>query len=232
MVRKLFYMRKFTYESFNMIKKATQKSALAIKRAKSIKLDAIHYKCSNQALVDDSISKYLNSTRNAVENILEMCNVVATLHELVVNNKIVESDLDYFCESVSLSKSSSTFRKYVCIGRRYDNFKKYIENLPSSYTTLYEITTAPPELFELLMQSGKVHKLISHRDVKELLSKTPTSTTSKKATSSSAPITLKFVESYLTEDIKKLISNFYNELRALSNIEIDVTDAKFLKVKT
>jgi hypothetical protein len=228
MVRKLFYMRIFIYESFNMINKATQKSTLAIKRAKLIKINALTYKCSNQALVDDSISKYLNSTRNAVENILEMCKVVATLHELVVNNKIVESDLNYFCESVSLAKNSSTFRKYVCIGKRYDNFKKYIENLPSSYTILYEITTAPPEFFELLMQSGKVHQLISHRDVKVLLNKTPTSTASNKSTSSSAQITLKFIESYLTEDVKKLISDFYNDLRAISDIEIDVTDAKFL----
>jgi hypothetical protein len=157
-----------------------------------------------------------------------MSKTVAAVHEYVVTDQIDEADLDYFCASVGLDKSSSTFRKYVCIGKRYDMFKQYIKHLPSSYTTLYEITTAPPELFESVMKSGHIHELISLRDVKVLLNKAPSHVSQSVQKAPSAPITLKFVERDLPNDVKKLIADFYQQLRTISDIEVDITNAKFL----
>ncbi len=191
-----------------------------------------HYaRCRNKKFIDAQVAFYLKTTLTAVENILLMSRTVAAVHEYVVTDQIDEADLDYFCASVGLSKNSSTFRKYVCIGKRYDMFKKYIKHLPSSYTTLYEITTAPPELFESVMKSGEIHELISLRDVKVLLQKAPNNLSQSKQKIHSAPITLKFDEQKLPNDVKKLIADFYQQLRFISEIEVDITSAKFLNLE-
>lgn len=209
--------------------KSTKKTPSIYTKEKRLAIEnKLSVKCRNKKFIDAQVEHYIKKTRSAVESILLMSKTVAAVHEYVVTDQLDEADLDYFCASVGLNKNSSTFRKYVCIGKRYDMFKKYIKHLPSSYTTLYEITTAPPELFEAIMQSGEIHELISLRDVKVLLQKAPNHDSKSKNESTSAPITLKFTECNLSNDVKKLIANFYHQLRAISNIEVDITNAKFL----
>lgn len=81
------------------------------------------------------------------------------------------------------------------------------------------------------MKSGEIHELISLRDVKVLLQKAPNNLSQSKQKIHSAPITLKFDEQKLPNDVKKLIADFYQQLRFISDIEVDITSAKFLNLE-
>jgi len=76
--------------------------------------------------------------------------------------------MKYFCFSVGLTREGSTFRKFERIGSCVDKFRTYIDKLPDSYTTLYEITTLDDELFEQLMENNEIHSYVTLKDIKRL----------------------------------------------------------------
>lgn len=124
-----------------------------------------------QSMVDGLIQRYQKSTKNAVENILEMGLAVKEIYHQSKNGVLNDSDLQYFCKTVGLDPKSSMFRKYKCIGEKAHIFKQYLDKLPQSFSVIYEIATLDADLFDSLVVNGKVGANITLEELKRLASK-------------------------------------------------------------
>lgn len=58
---------------------------------------------------------------------------------------------DEFKAFVGDIKAGPTIRKYLAIGKHYDKFYQYAELLPNAWTSIYEITLLPAEVFDALV---------------------------------------------------------------------------------
>lgn len=137
------------------------------------KLEKFSKKCKNQTIVNSYIKSYQQFTKDTVENILKIGTLVLEMKQKQDLGELDDSDMKYFCFSVGLTESSSTFRKFKKIGECNDRFQKYLEKLPNSYSVLYEITTLEPELFEELMVNNDIHSYVTLKDIKQLSGKVP-----------------------------------------------------------
>lgn len=61
----------------------------------------------------------------------------------------------HFCKEVGYSDNSSTIRKFIAIGKVYPRFIQYADQLPSAWTTIYQITQIPADEFENYLKHGK-----------------------------------------------------------------------------
>lgn len=127
----------------------------------------------NQKVTDEYIQRYRNLTKGTVEHILQMSECVVEMKQKEKSGELNDYDMKYFCHSVGITEGSSTFRKFERIGVCVEQFRKYLDKLPNSYTVLYEITTLDPEKFEELMTNEEIHSLVTLKDVKKLGGKVP-----------------------------------------------------------
>ena len=135
------------------------------------KLENLKTKCTDISFINQSISNYQKQTKNVVEQTLLMCETVNSIHEKVKKGELKECDLDYFCNSVGLDKKGSTFRKFICISRHSESFRKYIDRVPSTISVLYEITTLDPDMFEMMIKNNLLNQSITLNEVKKLSNK-------------------------------------------------------------
>jgi len=200
--------------------------------SKRIKLTAVQKyeklasKVSNPSLVKELIEKYQSDTKNAVQNILNMCRTVRLLNDKVKSKELTEADLNYFCATVCLDKKSSTFRKYLCIADKAQLFEKYLEKVPASYTILYEITTLDPDQFELLLKSKQLSNFITLKEVKRISGKTPSV---QPKNTSEVVLSVKFDTTNVSKESLKVIAECYEYLKPLHDVEIAIPNAKMLQ---
>jgi hypothetical protein len=64
-------------------------------------------KCKNIAVTDEFIQRYQQSTKNAIEQILKMGEIVLELYELSKDGILNEHDLNYFCMNVGIDEKGS-----------------------------------------------------------------------------------------------------------------------------
>jgi hypothetical protein len=197
----------------------TRKKLTAVQRYQKLS-----EKVSNKKLVDELIKKYQKDTKNAVQNIINMCKTTKELQEKVKFDFLKESDLNYFCATVNLNKNSSTFRKYLCIADKADLFEKYLEKVPASYTILYEITTLDADQFELLIKSKQFNNFITLNDVKKISGKV-----SKNQKSNKLSLNVIFDKDKTSKESLKIIAECYQYLRNLGDIELEVSARDILK---
>lgn len=60
-----------------------------------------------------------------------------------------------FCKEVGYRDNSSTIRKFIAIGKVYPRFIQYADQLPSAWTTIYQITQIPADEFDNYLKRGK-----------------------------------------------------------------------------
>jgi hypothetical protein len=104
-------------------------------------------------VVNGTVQEYVNKfhlfAAKTAQSVLEMCKVI---HDAKVN--LQEKSFLQFCKQINLPAGSSTISKYLKIGERYNQFIKYTDRLPNSWTSLYLITDIPEDQFEnVLLQS-------------------------------------------------------------------------------
>ncbi len=152
---------------------------MKVKLTTEQKLTKLYNKSNNPKLLDLYIDRYMTQTKSTVENLLNVCETLRDLDDSVKNLILNEDDLNYFCKKVGLNKSSSTYRKYVCIGKKVELLRQYIDTIPSSVSTIYEICTLDSEKFEQLIQWNLISHTTTLHDLKEMSGKLSVSNTSK-----------------------------------------------------
>ena len=172
--------------------------------------------CKNQKVVDGYIKNYQTYTKDTVENILKLSSLIVEMKDKEKSGELDESDMKYFCFSVGLTREGSTFRKFERIGSCVDKFRTYIDKLPDSYTTLYEITTLDDELFERLMENDEIHSYVTLKDIKRLGNKVTNNKKFKKYSS----FKVIFNHDKLDRDDEKLLKLVIKGLNKLYEKEI------------
>jgi len=126
---------------------------------------------SNQQVADVYVKRYQESTKNALEHILNMGEAVSEIYEKYKKGELKEFDVDYFCEKVNLDRKSSTFRKYKAIGQNANRFREYLHKLPSTFSVLYEMATLDGDEFEDFVARAEFNKKITLDEFKKILNK-------------------------------------------------------------
>jgi hypothetical protein len=124
-------------------------------------------------------------SKKTAQSTLEMCRVVyEAKHELE------SQDFLKFCNEIGRKGEDATARKYLKIGEKYDQFYQYAELLPNSWTSIYEITQLPSEIFEALVTTENSMANMTGAQIKELMGKgVDDKSQSSAATNSPTPTT-------------------------------------------
>ena len=179
------------------------------------RLIGISKNCKNIQLTKDLVKTFRESTKGSVEQILKMSKSVFEMKLKKDNDELNDYDMNYFCLSVGFREDSSTFRKFKLMGEKYEQFIRYMDKLPSSYTVLYEITTLDPDKFEELMSNGDIYNYITLKDVKKLGNKTTVNQ------QDDVVLSLSFDKS-IDDRTKESLFSIIKELKSLKDIKIDI----------
>ena len=182
------------------------------------KMNNLYSKSTNQKLLDSFIQRYLLQTKSTLENLFNVCETLRELDDSVKNLKLELSDLDYFCHKVGLNKSGSTYRKYVCIGKKVDLLREYIDTIPSSVSTIYEICTLDSDKFEELVRVQLITQTTTLHELKELTGKVCSSKKTK--TSTDDFLNIHFDFDSLTDKSKNDLVKFFKVLSSNTEFKI------------
>lgn len=117
-------------------------------------------KTSSQFYVD-SFKIYASKTAQAT---IEMCRIVAE-----AKNNLIKERFQTFCTEIGHQKEDATIRKYIVIGNHYQQFIKYVELLPNSWTSIYLITQLPAEVFDALVLTNNSMANMTAAQIKALM---------------------------------------------------------------
>jgi hypothetical protein len=161
----------FAQNLFNLLKKVIFMKQSKPKKTPFEKQQLVIQKCKDKILTDEFIAKYQNSTKGAIEQILNMGESVLEVYELSKDGYLNEYDLNYFCMNVGINQKSSTFRKYKAIGDNAGKFRECMDKLPSAFSVLYELATLEADLFEKIVINGEFGKNLTLKQVRQLANK-------------------------------------------------------------
>gem|GEM_PF-3971427 len=182
------------------------------------KVEKFATKCKNKFLVDSYVNRYLQQTKSAVENLIAMSEIIYEMNSKVENAELSMNDLNYFCSSVGIDKKSSYFRKHVCIGKKADFLKKFINKIPSAVSTVYEITTVDADEIERLIEWNKLQPNTTLAELKSLVMKTTSNEKIKDKEINHIKIDFDYKK--LSADVKLKIYDFYKSIK--NNKELTV----------
>jgi hypothetical protein len=183
------------------------------------KMNKLYEKSINQKLVDSFIEKYFLHTTSSLESLFNVCETLLELDESVKNLQLNESDLDYFCMKVGLTKTGSTYRKYVCIGKKVHLLRNYVHTIPSVVSTIYEICTLDSDKFEEMVKQRLITQTTTLNDLKVLTGKV--STKKKKSSNEDDFLSIQFEFDSLSDKSRIELINFFKIIS--SNTEFKIT---------
>jgi hypothetical protein len=77
-------------------------------------------------------------------------------------------DRERFYADVKLDPKGSTVRKLMAIGQQLPRFQPYLNIIPNTWTTLYELARLEDEEFKMVVDSGVLHPLVTLREIDEV----------------------------------------------------------------
>ncbi len=107
-------------------------------------------------------------SKKTAQSTLEMCRVVYE-----AKKELDSQDFLKFCNEIGRKGEDATVRKYLKIGEKFDKFYQYAELLPNSWTSIYEITQLPNDVFEALVTTENSMANMSGDQIKLLMGKKP-----------------------------------------------------------
>jgi hypothetical protein len=122
--------------------------------------------------VEKYAQQFLTFAKASTENTISMCELLNNAKiELKQKENNQKNELfNALCKSIGYSKGANdpTIKKFVRIGECANRFRPYIDKLPNSWTTLYEITQLDNGLFEHAIENGAINIKMIGREVKSL----------------------------------------------------------------
>ncbi len=171
--------------------------------------------------------EFLSFAKASTENTIAMCELLnrakVEFREKEQNNK--NKLFNLLCESIGYPKGANdpTIKKYVRIGESAQRFRPYIDRLPNSWTTLYEITQLDGKTFDDAIDNGTINIKMIGRDVKTLKQLSNPKATKKIADKSKKAA----IQITIATDERKQIDALFKELEVLKfsyKLEINPND--------
>lgn len=116
---------------------------------------------------DEYVRQFRKQEQATAAAILDMARVVYEAHQA-----LDEGDFDHFCNQVGYSANSSSIRKFLAIGKVQPRMKAYADQLPTGWTSIYQLTQIPAETFEKMVANGQSLATLTGTDVRELVKST------------------------------------------------------------
>jgi hypothetical protein len=177
--------------------------------------------CKNKLATEELIEQYQNSTKSAIEQILNMGVAVNEINKQFKSEQLNKYDVNYFCMSVGISHKSSTFRKYDAIGKNADKFKMYMNKLPTAFSVLYEIATLESDLFEEIFINSDKGANITLKELRAIANKNSNVPTKNKSPNESS-FKVIFNLNKISPETKRIIGDVFKDLMNLKDIEVEV----------
>jgi len=129
-------------------------------------------------------SEYSKFAVKTAQSTVEMCRVIYEAKE-----SLEKSEYASFLKDIGRKPDDPTIRKYLAIGERYDDLIAYANLLPSSWTSIYEITQIPSDSFMAMVATGESMANLTGAQIK-LLKGNDSSAKPSTPDSSSASLTM------------------------------------------
>ncbi len=182
---------------------------------------------------DSSVVQLATDFKNyfvkSADNILEMARVVTQANQDLKGQRYKE-----FCHLIGFETQSSTLKKLLKIGEKYDLLKKNINALPASWTTLYQISLISSDDIVKYVDSGIINPDLKAKDLKistsviqAVKNKSVPNGTVKKGGYEFKVVLSKEPSEQVTQKIQKIL----NECKRLESAEVEVGSSleEFLK---
>lgn len=109
---------------------------------------------SNTNIISKQVTEYANQfkvqAKKTAEGVLEMARVVFDAKQLGT------ADFEVFCSEVGYKSDSSTIRKLASIGKQYLVLSSRSKSLPTSWTTLYQVSRLTAEMIDQKISEGVI----------------------------------------------------------------------------
>ena len=109
--------------------------------------------------VDDLVREYNTFATKSSENVLGLASTILKVDDLG------RRDREWFYAQVRLDPKGSTARKLRVIGQKLPKFQPYLNILPNTWTTLYELARLEDEDFKTVIDSGVLHPFVTLREI-------------------------------------------------------------------
>jgi hypothetical protein len=108
------------------------------------------------------VEKFQSYARKTAESILEMAKVV------IEAKKLDSEGFGSFCNEIGFNPKSSTIRKFIQIGDKYELLISRSNKLPTNWTTIYEISKLTSDQIIELIENGKINQVVLGSTIKQL----------------------------------------------------------------
>ncbi|WP_421762378.1 hypothetical protein [Devosia sp.] len=116
---------------------------------------------------DEYVRLFRTRVQQTARATLDLCRLVYEAWK-----SLDEANFAAFCQAVGYKDTSSTIRKFLAIGKVQPRLVQYADQLPASWTSIYQLTQIPASTFEKMLNEGKSLNSLSGADVKELVAST------------------------------------------------------------
>lgn len=116
-----------------------------------------------KATVPELVTEFRGYAIKSAESILHMSRVVTQAHAF---NRTLFKE---FCNQIGFETQSSTIRKYLEIGKKYELLSKHTNSLPSSWTTLYTLARIEMDKLTVMLADGTIDQSLSGTAANKLL---------------------------------------------------------------
>lgn len=117
-----------------------------------------------QDQVDALVTRFRSISKDSVTKILEQAKTVFEVEEdLGAKHKAL------FYVAVGLDPNGSTVRKLRLIGEQSPRFEPFLDKIPNTWTTLYELARLTPDDFRKVADSGRLTPFIAAKDIQEVV---------------------------------------------------------------
>jgi hypothetical protein len=116
--------------------------------------------------VDDLVRDYNAYAKKSSENVLGLASTILIVDDLG------RRDREWFYAQVKLDPKGSTARKLRVIGQALPRFQPFLNVIPNTWTTLYELARLEDEDFKLVVNSGVLHPFVTLKEIDEARGRT------------------------------------------------------------
>lgn len=198
-------------------------------------MNTISINNSNSNITDKNVIQLAQDFKSyfvkTADNILEMARITTK-----ANLELKGQRYKNFCHLIGFETQSSTLRKLIKIGEKYELLKKNINSLPASWTTLYQISLISSDDIVKYVDGGLINPDLKSKELKSITDPSLKSSTKSKTvpnrTVQKGGFEFKVVLSKQPSDkITQKIQKILNECENLDSAEVQVGSSleEFLK---
>jgi hypothetical protein len=122
----------------------------------------------SNAVISAEVGRYVKQfnqfSRKTAEAVIGMGSIVSK-----AKDGLSKGDFVNFCAEIRYDTDSSAIRKLIQIGKMSDVLKKHADKLPSTWTTIYQLTQLGSDVLEQMIDSGKVYAAMSGEAANKLI---------------------------------------------------------------